>query len=108
MPTMQIPENPSNTDLREAIVQLSRVTEQLGQRTAELGQKTEELGQKTEELGQKIDRLDYKFDAYQKGTDGMVRMATTIIIATASGVVLSNLNPAISAIVTALTAGNSG
>ncbi|MGI0484436.1 hypothetical protein ACN4EK_03305 [Pantanalinema rosaneae CENA516] len=77
---MQIPENPNNNDIREALIQLR------------------------EELGQKVDRLDYKFDAYQKGTDGMVRMATTIIIATASVVVLSSLNPAITALVTALSA----
>lgn len=36
----------------------------------------------------------------------MVRMATTIIIATASVVVLSSLSPAVAAIVTALSAGN--
>ncbi|TRU81131.1 MAG: hypothetical protein EWV76_21810 [Microcystis novacekii Mn_MB_F_20050700_S1] len=79
---MQIPENPSNDDIREALIQLR------------------------EELGQKVDRLDYKFDAYQKGTDGMVRMATTIIIATASVVVLSSLSPAVTAIITALYSGN--
>ncbi|ARI80338.1 MAG: hypothetical protein ACKPGT_30030 [Microcystis sp.] len=79
---MQIPENPSNDDIREALIQLR------------------------EELGQKVDRLEYKFDAYQKGTDGMVRMATTIIIATASVVVLSSLSPAVTAIITALYSGN--
>jgi hypothetical protein len=79
---MQIPENPSNDDIRAALIQLR------------------------EELGQKIDRIDYKFDAYQKGTDGMVRMATTIIIATASVVVLSSLSPAVTAIITALYSAN--
>jgi len=79
---MQIPENPSNDDIREALIQLR------------------------EELGQKVDRLEYKFDAYQKGTDGMVRMATTIIIATASVVVLSSLSPAVTAIITALYSAN--
>jgi hypothetical protein len=79
---MQIPENPSNDDIRAALIQLR------------------------EELGQKVDRLDYKFDAYQKGTDGMVRMATTIIIATASVVVLSSLSPAVTAIITALYSAN--
>ena len=79
---MQIPENHSNDDIRAALIQLR------------------------EELGQKVDRLDYKFDAYQKGTDGMVRMATTIIIATASVVVLSSLSPAVTAIITALYSAN--
>jgi hypothetical protein len=78
--TMQIPENPTNNDIRAALIQLR------------------------EELGEKVDRLDYKFDAYQKGTDGMVRMATTIIIATASVVVLSSLSPAVTALITALSA----
>ncbi|WP_341736945.1 hypothetical protein [Microcoleus sp. CAWBG640] len=82
---MEIPENPSNDDIRESLIQL---------RAGLI------------ELGQKVDRLEYKFDAYQKGTDGMVRMATTIIIATASVVVLSSLSPAVAAIVTALSAGN--
>ncbi len=36
----------------------------------------------------------------------MVRMATTIIIATASVVVLSSLSPAVTAIITALYSGN--
>jgi len=74
---MQIPENPSNNDIREALI----------------------------ELGQKVDRLEYKFDAYQKGTYGMVRMARTII-ATASVGVLSSLSPAVTAIVTVFSAGN--
>jgi hypothetical protein len=78
--TMQIPENPTNNDIRAALIQLR------------------------EELGEKVDRLDYKFDAYQKGTDSMVRMATTIIIATASVVVLSSLSPAVTALITALSA----
>jgi ferritin-like metal-binding protein YciE len=84
---MQIPENPSNNDIRIALIQLR-----------------EELEDKLEDLSEKVEKLDYKFDTYQKGTDGMVRMATTIIIATASVVVLSSLSPAITAIVTALSA----
>jgi len=79
---MQIPENPSNDDIRAALIHMR------------------------EELGQKVDRLEYKFDAYQKGTDGMVRMATTIIIATASVVVLSSLSPAVTAIITASYSAN--
>ncbi|MBW4693133.1 MAG: hypothetical protein KME27_15375 [Lyngbya sp. HA4199-MV5] len=88
---MQIPENPDNNDIREALIQLR-----------------EELGQKVEDLGDKVEKLEYKFDVYQKGTDGMVRMATTIIIATASVVVLSSLSPAVTAIITALSNANAG
>lgn len=92
---MQIPENPSNSDIREAILQLQE----------DLERRFEE---RFNELNDRLDKQDYKFDAYQKGTDGRVRMATTIIIATASVVVLANLSPAINALVTALSAsGNS-
>lgn len=84
---MQIPENPNNNDIRDAIIQLR-----------------EELGQQVKALDDKIEKLDYKFDTYQKGTDSMVRMATTIIIATASVVVLSSLSPAVMALVTAFAA----
>ncbi|MEB3338484.1 MAG: hypothetical protein VKJ46_13540 [Leptolyngbyaceae bacterium] len=93
---MQIPETPSNNDVREALIQIRE----------ELGQTREELGRKVGELSEKVEKLDYKFEVYQKGTDGMVRMATTIIIATASVVVLSSLSPAVTAIVTALSAAN--
>ena len=84
---MQIPENPNNNDIREALIQLR-----------------EEVHQ----LNDKVEKIDYKFDVYQKGTDSMVRMATTIIIATASVVVLSNLSPAVAALITALSNANAG
>ncbi|WP_216351232.1 hypothetical protein [Leptolyngbya sp. 'hensonii'] len=48
--------------------------------------------------------MNYRFSMYQKGTDGMVRMATTIIMATASVVVLANLTPAIVDLVRTLSA----
>lgn len=82
---MQIPENPTNNDIRDALLQ---------------------LGQQVGELNNKVERLDDKFDAYQKGTDGMVRMATTIIIATASVVIWGGLSPAVNAIITALFSTN--
>jgi hypothetical protein len=87
---MQIPENPSNDNIRDVLI---------GLRDA-----VEKLEQGFEELNNKVEKLDYKFDTYQKGTDGKVKMATTITIATASVVVLSSLSPAIAAIVTALAA----
>lgn len=94
---VQIPENPDNNDIRDGLIQLGREVSQLGE---ELSQVREEVSH----LNNKVEKLDYKFDAYQKGTDGMVRMATTIIIATASVVVLSSLSPSITAIITALSA----
>ncbi|GAP96324.1 hypothetical protein [Leptolyngbya sp. NIES-2104] len=90
---MNISENPTNADIRDALLQLSEKVEQLD----------EKFDQKFESLSEKVDRLDYRFDVYQKGTDAMVRMATTIIIAAASVLILSNLSPAITKVVTALT-----
>jgi hypothetical protein len=97
---MQIPENPSNDDIREALIQLR---EELVQKIDRIGHKFDAYQKDTDG---KVDRLEYKFDTYQKGTDGMVRMATTIIIATASVVVLSSLSPAVTAIITALYSAN--
>ena len=89
---MQIPENPNNNDIREALMQLS--------------QQIQEVNHQVAHLGDNVKQLDYKFDAYQKGTDGMVRMANTIIIATASVVILAGFSPAVNAIITALFATN--
>jgi hypothetical protein len=92
--TMQIPENPGNNDIRAALI--------------ELGNQVSQLSDKVDRLDDRVEKLDYKFDMYQKGTDGMVKMATTIIIATASVVIISGLTPAFTAIITALSAGNVG
>jgi hypothetical protein len=118
---MQIPENPSNDDIREALIKLSDevgdLQEKFSKSQDEFSRWREEIGQKIDRIDYKfdtyqkgtdgkVDRIDYKFDTYQKGTDGMVRMATTIIIATASVVVLSSLSPAVTAIITALYSAN--
>lgn len=90
---MQTPENPSSSDIRDALIQLRDETEAV-RRT---------LSQDIKTLSNKVDKQDYKFDAFQRGTDGMVRMAITIIIATATVVVLPSLSPAIIALINALT-----
>lgn len=102
---MQIPENPANNDIRNAIIQLGEeLGAQIGQlsdRVDRLDDRVERLSNRVDQIDDRLEKLDYKFDVYQKGTDGMVRMATTIIIATASVVVLSSLSPAVMAIATA-------
>ncbi|PSB24574.1 hypothetical protein [Stenomitos frigidus] len=101
---MQIPENPNNNDIREALIQLG----------IELNQIRDEFGQKFEELNNKIEKItikksDYnRFDAYGNGTNGMVRLSITIIIATASIMVLFSLSLAVIAIITALSNANAG
>lgn len=54
------------------------------------------------ELATQVKNPEYKFEVYPPGTDAMVRMATTIIIAAASVVVLSSLSPAITTLVSAI------
>ena len=110
---MQIPsEDASNNDIRDSLVnlgkELKQIREEFSQIREEFGQIREEFGQKFEELNNKVEKIDYKFEIYQKGTDSMVRMATTIIIATASVVVLSNLSPAVAALIAALSNANAG
>lgn len=94
---MQIPENPSNNDIRDALIQLRDEIRD------EIRDAIEKVRGDIKALGDKVDKQDYKFDAYQKGIDGMVRMSITIIIATATVVVLPSLSPAITALITALT-----
>lgn len=99
---MQVPDNPTNNDVRDALLQLGQQVSDLGNKVERLDDKVNRLDDKVNRLEDQVSRLDDKFDAYQKGTDGMVRMATTIIIATASVVILAGFSPAVNAIITAL------
>lgn len=101
---MQVPDNPTNNDVRDALLQLGQQVSDLGSKVERLDDKVNRLDDKVNRLEDQVSRLDDKFDAYQKGTDGMVRMATTIIIATASVVILAGFSPAVNAIITALFA----
>ncbi|HIK36177.1 MAG TPA: hypothetical protein IGQ15_10925 [Thermosynechococcus sp. M98_K2018_005] len=54
------------------------------------------------ELATQVKNQEYKLEVYQRKTDAMVRIVTTIIIAAASVGVLSSLSPAITALVSAI------
>ena len=97
---MQVPENPTNNDIRDALINLQDL---IGDVRSELRSEIEDVRSDIRSLSDKVDRQDYKFDAYQKGTDGMVRVAITIIIVTATVVVIPSLSPAIAALINALT-----
>lgn len=99
---MQIPENPTNSDIRDALIDLRDVIDKV---RGEVRGEIEDVRSDIKSLGDKVDKQDYKFDAYQKGIDGMVRMSITIIIATATVAVLPSLSPAITAIINAVTNG---
>ena len=99
---MQIPDNPSNADIRDALVQLREGIDAVRDELSdEISSVRKELSEDIKALSEKVDRQDYKFDAFQRGTDGMVRMAITIIIATATVVILPSLSPAIVALIEA-------
>jgi hypothetical protein len=53
------------------------------------------LEQQVDNLEQQVGKLDVELTAYQKGLDGMVRMATTIIITTGTVIVIGNLVPSV-------------
>jgi hypothetical protein len=97
---VQIPENPTNGDIRDALIDLRDVIDTV---RSEVRSEIEDVRGDIRGLGDKVDKQDYKFAAYQKGIDGMVRMAITIIIATATVAVLPSLSPALTALITALT-----
>ncbi len=57
-------------------------------------------------LKEQVERLDYKFDTYEKASDKVVRLATTIIIAAATVAVLPSALQAVTTLVTqVVTAG---
>ncbi|MGF1569013.1 MAG: hypothetical protein ACFCVD_13245 [Nodosilinea sp.] len=80
---MQVPENPTNSDIRDALIDLRDVIDEV---RSEMRGEIEEvrsdirgLSDQANGLGDKVDKQAYKFDAYPKGIDGMVRMSITII-----------------------------
>jgi uncharacterized membrane protein YjjP (DUF1212 family) len=48
-----------------------------------------QISQRLDRLEIEVEKIDYKFDTYQKASDQVVRLATTIIIAAASVFILS-------------------
>lgn len=51
----------------------------------------ENLKVKVAHLQDDVEKLDYKFDTYQKASDQVMRLATTIVVAAASVIILSPL-----------------
>ncbi len=52
-------------------------------------ERLDKLTTDVEKLSTDVEKLDYKFDTYQKVSDQVVRLATTIIVAAASVGILS-------------------
>lgn len=112
---MQASDNPESPDLRNLILALQKEVRSLGEQVTRVDERLTRLEEKVDRvevqteprtLDEKVEKVEYKFDSFQKGTDGMVRMATTIIIAAASVVVLSNITPSVISLVNTLAANN--
>ncbi|NET34341.1 MAG: hypothetical protein F6K19_20335 [Cyanothece sp. SIO1E1] len=74
---------------------IEKLNNKLDTNTDRLGTDIEKLDNKLDtnidRLSTDIEKLDDKFDIYRQGTEGMVRMATTIIIAAGTVVVLGGV-----------------
>ena len=64
-----------------------------------------QINQKLGQLESNLEKVDYKFDTYQKASDSMVRLATTIIVAAATVAVLPSALRAIYPLINALVTG---
>ncbi len=76
----------------------------------QINQKLDHLETDVSNLQLKLEKVDYKFDTYQKASDSMVRLATTIIVAAATVAVLPSalrgIYPLINALVTGVGSGS--
>jgi len=88
-----------------------QVLSELAQINQRLDSELTQINQRLDRLETDVEKIDYKFDTYQKASDQVVRLATTIIIAAASVVILSPVlqavAPAITTFVSGMTGGNS-
>lgn len=55
--------------------------------------------QRLTQIEQDLEKLDYKFDTYQKASDALVRLTTTIIVAAATVAVLPSALEAIGPVI---------
>ena len=71
----------------------------------QINQRLDHLETDVGNLKLNLEKVDYKFDTYQKASDSMVRLATTIIVAAATVAVLPSALSAISPLINALITG---
>lgn len=65
----------------------------------------EQINQRLDRLENDVEKLDYKFDTYQKASDQVFRLTTTIVVAAASVVVLTPVTQAFAPIINAIVSG---
>ncbi|NJP11276.1 MAG: hypothetical protein HC866_18850 [Leptolyngbyaceae cyanobacterium RU_5_1] len=64
-----------------------------------------QINQRLDRLETEVEKIDYKFDTYQKASDQVVRLATTIVVAAASVVVLTPVFQAVGPLINAFVSG---
>jgi len=67
---------------------------------ADVDQRFEQVDQRFEQVDQRLEKLDYKFDTYEKSSEKLLRLATTIIVAAATVAVLPSALQAIGPLLT--------
>lgn len=103
---MQATAEPTLSDVLQELRTIKSEVEKLGSDVENLRDNVEKLGSDVEKLRDNVEKLDYKIDVFQKGSDGMVRMATTIIIAAGTVTILSPFVQSVAPAVRAVLGGN--
>ena len=104
----QIPEgvtmSTQEPTLTDVLNELKSFQIAVNQRFEAIDQRFDAMGQRFQEIDQRLDKLDYKFDTYEKASEKVLRLATTIIIAAATVAVLPSAFQAIGPLLTQIIA----
>jgi DNA-binding transcriptional regulator GbsR (MarR family) len=84
---------------------LTDIVNQLKELKTDFDQRLDKVDERLDNLDQRMTQMDYKFDTYEKASDKVYRLATTIIVAAATVAVLPSafqaIGPLISSVVIA-------
>ena len=76
------------TELQSVKSDLQSFKSDVDQRFEQVDKRFEQVDKRFEQVDQRLERLDYKFDTYEKASEKLSRLATTIIVAAATVAVL--------------------
>lgn len=85
---------------------IADVLQELKTFQADVDRRFEKIDQRFEKIDQRFENLDYKFETYEKASDKLVRLATTIIVAAAPVAVLLSAFQSIGPLLTQMVAAN--
>ncbi len=83
------------TTLETLAANLEKLTANLETLTGNVAQFRHEVTERLDKLEGDQKETNIRLESYQRGLDGMVRMATTIVVTTGAVVILGNLSPAL-------------